>query len=141
MLNKFEQTFFDIAKAMSNLSKDGHKKVGAVITDSNFRIVSSGYNGYVSGIKDEAYSAEDRLALTIHAEMNAILSAKRDLTDHYIFIYPCMPCIHCANAIAQAGISKVYSWEVKHSAKWRTDLSWDIFADKGIQVICGNTHQ
>lgn len=140
MLNKFEQTFFDIAKAMSNLSKDDRKKVGAIITDSNFRIISSGYNGYVSKINDEAFVPEDRLALTIHAEINAILSAKRDLTGCYIFIYPCMPCSHCAIAIAQAGIKKVYSWEATHSDKWRTDLSWDIFADKGIQVICGNTH-
>ena len=44
--------FLDLAKLVSTWSQDPSTKVGAVIADSDNRIVSIGYNGFPKGIKD-----------------------------------------------------------------------------------------
>lgn len=138
-MNKFQLYGFKIAELTSELSKDCHKKVGAAILNPDWRLVSTGYNGFPSGVRDKTFDVENRLALTVHAEINAIISAKQDLSDCRIFIYPCLPCSQCAGAIVQAGITEVYVWEDYHNPKWNTKLSLDIFEQAGVKLICGNT--
>lgn len=72
------------------------------------RIVSLGFNGFPSGVHDDE-RLEDRdtkLAHTVHAEVNAILYAKRDLKGCTLYVtHP--PCPNCAGVIIQSGVSKV----------------------------------
>lgn len=46
-----------------------------------------------------------------HAERNAITNAACDLTGAVMFCWCPMPCMNCAGAIIQAGLSKVYCLE------------------------------
>jgi dCMP deaminase len=60
------------------------------------------------GIPDEGLEIRSiKYPRIIHAEQNAILFAKRDLTDCTIYVWPLVPCSTCAGIIIQSGISRV----------------------------------
>lgn len=98
-----------IAKTVSLRSKDISTKVGCVIVDPKDRIISTGYNGFVSKCNETLMTFERPLKynLTIHAEMNALLYSKRDLTNCTLYTTH-YPCDNCLKHILQAGIRKIY---------------------------------
>ena len=49
MDRKWDFRFLELAWVISQWSKDASTKVGAVIADSNQRIVSTGFNGFARG--------------------------------------------------------------------------------------------
>lgn len=107
MSMKWHNRFVAMAQLVATWSKDPSTQVGAVIVDNDKRIVSTGYNGAPRGTSDEPVERDVRLMRTLHAEENAILFAKRDLTGHRIYCtHP--PCAHCAAVIIQAGITEVW---------------------------------
>ena len=108
MLPKWSKRFHQMACLVASWSKDPSTQVGAVITEHN-RIVSVGFNGYPHGISDSAETdnREMKLLKTLHAEENAILFAKRDLTGCDIWVTH-FPCPNCAAKIIQTGISTVH---------------------------------
>jgi dCMP deaminase len=95
-----------LAELVATYSKDASTKVGAVIVDKDNRVVSLGFNGFPKGTNDWPTSREVKLLRTVHAELNAILFAKRDLSGCTIYVTHA-PCSHCAAAIIQTGISRV----------------------------------
>ncbi len=104
----WDEYFINIAEVVATKSKDVSTKTGTVIVDENHRPVSFGYNGFVSGVDEEKMSQERpmRYYVSIHAEMNAILFAKRDLTNCSLYsLYA--PCENCLKHILQAGIKKI----------------------------------
>ncbi len=111
MFEKWDRRFLELAKYISSYSKDPSTKVGAVIVDKDGRsIVSTGYNGFAKGVKDTAERLNNRdikYKIVCHAEMNAILFAKRDLTGCILYTYPFGCCSSCASYIIQTGISRV----------------------------------
>jgi dCMP deaminase len=98
MSDKWDMRFLALAAHISSWSKDPSSQVGAVITDGN-RIVSLGYNGFAAKVKDAEERLGDRetkLQLTIHAEENAMIFAKRDLRGCTVYVtHP--PCPRCAS--------------------------------------------
>ena len=105
---KWDERFLSLAKEVSTWSKDPSTKVGAVITQGK-HVVSLGFNGYPPGIEDKHLDNRDyKYKRVIHAETNAILNAKQDLSDCTLYLYPLMPCAECAKLIVAAGIKKVY---------------------------------
>lgn len=98
-----------MAMLVASWSKDPSTKVGAVIVRPNNTVASVGYNGFPRGVSDSPERLADReekLALTIHAELNAILNAGESLEGYRIYItHP--PCVSCAIHIKQAGIEEV----------------------------------
>lgn len=116
---KWDRRYLFLAKHVSGWSKDPSTKVGAVITKSN-RIVSLGYNGFPQGVIDceTRYDNRDtKLKIVVHAEPNAIISAKQDLTDCTLYVWPFMPCSTCAGLIIQSGINRVVSMP-NDTTKW-----------------------
>jgi dCMP deaminase len=108
---KWQGRFIKLAEEISTWSKDVSSQVGAVIVRPDRTIASIGFNGFPRGVEDSPERIENRdtkLLYTIHAEMNAILSAKEPLKDYSIFVWPFQPCAHCAAPIIQAGIKDVY---------------------------------
>lgn len=106
-MTNWHERFLTLAEHIAGWSKDPSTKVGAVIVDQQRRIVSTGYNGFPQGAKDSPTMVRDRKLLrTLHAEANAILFAKRDLTGCTIYVTH-HPCAHCAAMIIQAGITTV----------------------------------
>ena len=109
--DKWNNRFLDMANFVASWSKDPSTKCGAVIVRPDLTIASTGFNGFPRRVEDD----EDRLnhretkyKYVVHAELNAILSAKEDLGGYAIYVYPFHPCSQCAAAIIQAGILYVY---------------------------------
>lgn len=106
---RWDRRFLDLARLTASWSKDPSTKVGAVITDAENRVVSGGYNGFPRGVIDDPRRLADRdlrLKMTIHAEANAIMYARRDLRG--LTLYSTFtPCAACAGLIIQAGIRRV----------------------------------
>ena len=108
---KWIARFTDLTKEIASWSKDLGTKVGSVIVRPDRTICSVGFNGFPRGIEDNPYAIANRdakLFRTIHAELNAILSAKEPLNGYSIFVWPFQPCSQCAAAIIQSGIKDVY---------------------------------
>lgn len=113
MKKQTKKYFLDIAKTVSKRSKDPSTKVGAVLVDSNDRIISTGYNGFVAGCDESHMSFERPLKyhLTIHAEQNAILFARESLIGAKTFVTH-GPCQDCLKLMLQAGIREIYIKDV-----------------------------
>lgn len=114
---KWHKRFIEMSKQVAAWSKDD-TKVGAVIVDSNNRIISSGFNGLPKGIPDtEVYVEGCRIVL--HAEVNAILFAKKDITKCTMYV-SMAPCAACAALIIQSGITTVVYPDKPLKGKWET---------------------
>lgn len=104
----WDQYFINIANEVAKRSKDPSTQVWCVIVDEKHRPVSFWYNGRIAG-SDERFFTYDRpqkYYAVIHAEMNAILFAKRDLTGCKLYCnYAC--CENCLKFIIQSGIKEV----------------------------------
>lgn len=119
--------FMNLAKNVSEMSKDPSHKIGAVIVDKNKRIVSTGFNGFARNIVDSEErlnNKEIKRKLTLHAEENAVSFAKRDLTGCDIFVYGYPPCTHCTSLLIQSGIQCIYYYNptYKVSDHWKDDF-------------------
>ena len=111
MKNKWEIRFLKMAELVSSFSKDPTTKVGAVIVRPDKSVASVGYNGIPRGVKDTSKrlnTREEKLLYTVHAEQNAILSAKEPLDNCSIYVWRIPPCAQCAASIIQSGIKIVY---------------------------------
>lgn len=111
--NRWTSYFFNIALVVASQSKDPSTKVGAVIVDSNKRIIATGYNGFPRGYNDDYRLYQDRsfkYPHICHAEANAICQAAStgvSLMESSIFI-TLNPCIECAKLLIQSGIKSVH---------------------------------
>ena len=87
-------------------------KVGAVLVKGN-RIVSTGYNGSVSGethcVDKGCYLQDGHCVRTLHAEANAIIQcAKLGVSTDDTTIYVThFPCLQCTKQILQAGVTEI----------------------------------
>ncbi len=142
MNDKWDFRFLDVAASISKWSKDPSTKVGAVIVDKGRRVVSTGYNGFPQLVEDvaETYNNRDeKLEMIIHGEINAIVFAKRDLSDCTLYTYPLMPCSRCAAIVIQAGITRVVAPDHrinKQFERWGKsfDRSSKMFREAGVAV-------
>jgi len=138
MISKWAERFIQMAELVASWSKDPSTQVGAVITEHN-RIVSLGFNGYPTGISDCAAtdSRELKLLKTLHAEENAILYAKRDLSGCEIWVTH-FPCPNCAAKIIQTGIKSVHcpAQSEDFLSRWgdKVALSETMFTQAGVSV-------
>jgi dCMP deaminase len=128
--------FLSLAKHISNWSKDPSTKVGSVLVDDNKRVLSMGYNGFPAQIQDdeEDYLNRDlKLKKVVHAEVNSIIFAQRDLSNSTLYVWPFMPCSNCAGLVIQSGIKRVVTVE-NDNPKWQDSfkLTGEMFTDAGI---------
>jgi dCMP deaminase len=122
-------------------SKDPSTQVGSVIVRDTNKFVSLGYNGYASSDEDDTSldNREEKYERVIHAEINAILFSKRDLTGCTLYVWPLAPCSRCAGPIAQVGIKRVVSVTPVASVqeKWIKSMqhTYKIFKNAGIDFV------
>ena len=134
--------FLDLAKHVSNWSKDPSTKVGAVIFDEDKRIISLGYNGFPKNVADdpEKYlNREMKYQMVVHAEINAILFAQRSLKGCSIATWPFISCSNCTSAIIQAGIKRIVAPVLPEELKIRWEkscqISIDMYKQANVEVI------
>lgn len=132
---KWDHRFMRQAFEISAWSKDPATKVGAYIADHRNRVVGQGYNGPPRGTADNPnIDRATKLRRTIHAELNAVLFAQRDLTGCTLYTTH-HPCAQCAAVIVQAGITRVvYANEL--SSKWEEDATEAraMFGEAGVKI-------
>jgi dCMP deaminase len=110
-LTHWDKRFLRIAEEIRSWSKDPGTKVGCVLVKER-RILASGYNGFPSTLSDSLELYEDRdykLAVTVHAEANAIMNAAKNgaKTESCTAYVTFPPCSQCAASLIQAGVEKV----------------------------------
>ncbi|MGE0211812.1 MAG: cytidine/deoxycytidylate deaminase family protein [Parvibaculaceae bacterium] len=104
--------FMGLARHVATKSKDRSTKVGCIIVGPDNEIRSTGYNSFPRGIDDENEERHQRplkYKWTEHAERNAIYNAARmgtPLKGCRMYL-PWFPCMDCARAVVQSGISQL----------------------------------
>ena len=137
-MSDWDGRFLEMAALVSTWSKDPSTKVGAVITRGKF-VVSLGFNGHPAGIDDSdsrLHDREQKYRTIIHAEMNAILSARQPLDGCTLYVVPFMPCSNCGAVIVQSGIKRVVTLE-NNNERWieSFEITRTIFAEAGIELV------
>lgn len=121
---KWDIRFLGIAKReVAKWSKDPEAKVGCVIVSPDRRQVAMGYNGFPAGLSDDQARLDDKglkLQYMVHAELNAILNARTNLTGWTLYVTK-SPCVECAKAIIQAGIGRVVCPPIGSTSNWRPE--------------------
>lgn len=109
----WDEYFMSLAHLSAVRSKDPSTQVGAVIVDSNNKVVGLGYNGFPRGCDDKEFPWEregefldTKYAYVVHAELNAILNANK-LIDNCRLYVSLFPCNECSKAIIQSGIKEI----------------------------------
>ena len=123
---KWDKRFINLSTHISDWSKDPSTKCGAVITKGN-RIISLGFNGFPQGIEDHderLNNREVKYKMVLHAEVNALLFANKDLSGCTIYVSPMPPCSRCAAQIIQSGIKRIVTMEPTEDAisRWGDDF-------------------
>lgn len=133
---KWDRRFLRLSETVAEWSKDPSTKVGAVVVRPDRTIASLGYNGFPRGVADTYEGRDHKLLRTVHAELNAILSAREPLTGCTIYSSLC-PCSNCAAAIIQSGITRVVSYTTERE-DWR--VSFEASADMFLQAGATTTY-
>jgi dCMP deaminase len=139
---KWQARLIKLAEEISTWSKDVTTQVGSVIVRPDRTICSVGFNGFPRGVEDSQSAIANRdtkLLRTLHAEVNAVLSAKEPLNGYSLFVWPFQPCAQCAAIVIQAGIKNVYCPFNDHLAheRWRESFktALQMFDEAGVRVI------
>jgi len=101
--------FMSIAFLASMRSPCKRLRVGSVIVKDH-RIISMGYNGFITGASHTSRIRDNHEQAIIHSEINAICDCARrgaTLQDAVIYITH-YPCINCFRALASCGIKHIY---------------------------------
>ena len=146
-MTDWNRRFMDLAKHVAGWSKDPRTKVGAVLVKGK-RDVVFGYNGFPAGVRDLTARYDDREfkhKVVLHAELNAILNARRDLTGYRIYVWPLPPCTQCASAIIQSGITEVITVQLTPAMREKHEnylkdwaIAGTMFEEAGVTMVYQN---
>ena len=105
----WNEYFKNIVLTTASRSSCNRLHVGCILVKDN-RIISQGYNGFLSGHPHESILVHNHEIATIHAEQNAIIDcAKRGVNCNNSIAYIThFPCLNCLKMLVQAGIEKIY---------------------------------
>lgn len=101
----WNEYFGEVANLIASHSSCERLHVGCVLIRDN-RILSTGYNGCLTGVPHLSRIANNHEQTTLHAEQNCIADcAKRGIsTDGATAFITHFPCIHCFKLLLSAGI-------------------------------------
>ena len=107
---KIKEKLLERLSNVQSLSSSNKHKVGCIIVDKEFNIVSEGYNKSLlnsnAAVENEK---NETFGYVVHAEENAIFDVRyyADWDSAKIFITD-FPCATCARLILQTGIKEIY---------------------------------
>ena len=136
---KWDIRYLELAKFISNWSKDPSTKTGAVIVDTNNYVVSLGFNGFPRKVIDSEERLQNRdlkYKMIVHCERNAIIAAKKDLTGCTLYTYPFMSCSPCAGLVIQTGIKRCVA-PYNNNPRWIEDfkLTQIMFTEASVELM------
>lgn len=143
---KWDNRFLQLAETVAQWSKDPSTKVGAVIVRPDLTIASLGYNGFARGCLDTEViydNRERKYQRVIHAEMNAVLTAREPLHGYTLYTTPpglSPTCDRCAAHVIQSGIKRVVCRDQSHyhmAGRWAD--AWaealNMYCEAGVSVV------
>lgn len=141
-MGKWDTRFCELAKFVSEWSKDPNAKVGAIVFAKRGGDISIGYNGFPMGVEDSAERLDDqetKLDLVVHAEQNALIAAGSRSTGSILYVWGKPICVRCAGSIIQAGVKRVVALNpdsVDPTSRWHKSgkVAHQIFVEAGVQV-------
>lgn len=141
---KWDLRLIRLARFVSEWSKDPSTQCGAVIVRPDLTVVSTGFNGFPIGTPDapEDYKNRDlKLSQVVHAEMNAIVNARADLTGAGMFTWPPgygPTCDRCAAHVIQSGITYIAGVHAvgDYASRWQESCERGLehYAKAGVRV-------
>jgi deoxycytidylate deaminase len=106
----WDETWLDVARAVSLRSACGRDGVGAVVVDRENRLLGSGYNGPPRGMSVSSCPREaggpKGSCTAVHAELNALLWGDRREREGGTLYVTRVPCRACSLAILNSGVSR-----------------------------------
>ncbi len=132
----WDQWFLGMAAYVATASKDPSTKVGAVLVNSDRKIIGTGYNGFPKKIKDHEHRLLDKdykHPVIIHAEANAIYNAIQSPAGATIYS-TFFPCPSCAAMLIQNGIKRVVAAGCPSDERYTDKRNWsmDLFKEAGV---------
>lgn len=147
----WDDIWLRVADDVSNRSLCIRAQVGAVIVDTQNRIISTGYNGPPAGFEHEeeqcsswcprgmgvtSLDREYRDCPALHAEANALLAADRSSWQGGTIYVLGEVCYSCAKLIANSGLAAVVVQPDNSDRSYRkADISYDFLERCGLEVI------
>ena len=139
---KWHQRFLELTQVIAGWSKDPSRGVGCVIVSPGKQILATGFNGLPRGVEDRPDRLERpvKYDLVVHAEMNAIIQCARNgISPVGCVLYSSFfPCVSCAIAIVQAGITAVVTLRPEDSDDhWLESIakSRAVFEEAGVDFL------
>jgi dCMP deaminase len=141
----WKEYFRNIAHQIKLKSKDEKTQIGAVIVGEDNEIVSTGYNSFPRGIRDDISERQERPEKYFwfeHAERNAIYNAARigvSTKGTTMYLTCGIPCADCCRGIINAGITTIVC-EVGDAGakgpKWEESgkRSLQMFTESGVKI-------
>ncbi|GAB1424538.1 dCMP deaminase family protein [Thauera terpenica] len=141
-MSKWDKRFCELAKYVSEWSKDKDAKVGAVVFSKRGGEISIGYNGFPVGVEDSAERLADtdlKLELVVHAEVNALIAAGARSAGSTLYVWGKPICARCAGPIIQSGVKRIVALSpesVPETSKWHQTgkYAYDMFREANIDV-------
>ena len=109
IIPSWDEYFLQLCDVIKLRSKDPKRQVGAcLVSCSNNRIISTGYNGLKSNTDDNINWNNRELvhSLVIHAETNVLLYSNSQFEDSILYI-TCSPCSQCIKLVAAANVKRI----------------------------------
>lgn len=122
-MTRKQKSFFEAAKAMSEMSDFPRAHIGCVVTDGSHRIISSNCNSTKTHPLQKKYNKErfsEDTTHSLHAEVSALLPLIKDNIDFSkieVYTYRTLasgkpaiarPCPSCMKLIKELGIRKIH---------------------------------
>jgi dCMP deaminase len=108
----WDHYFMQMAEVVKLRSPDPRRKVGSVLVNKiDNHLISTGYNGLVSGSNDKIdwNNRELVYSLILHAEVNCILHARNLSKNETLKMYiTTSPCKECIKILASMNIKEIY---------------------------------
>ena len=106
--SSWDEYFISLAFLISTRSSCNRLHVGCILVKNN-RVISSGYNGFLSKLPHISCIRDNHEIGTVHAEQNALADCARrgvnaENSIAYITHYPC---INCCKILLSGGISEI----------------------------------
>ena len=125
-MEKWDARFCELARFVSQWSKDPAAQVGAVV--------------FARRGGDVTIGKETKLELIVHAEQNALIAAGARAQGATIYVWGKPVCARCAGLMIQAGIKRVVALDPSlsdPSSKWTrlAKLSDEIFQEAGVETV------
>jgi len=151
MRPSLSDTLMTIAFTVSERSTCSRRNNGAVIANARGVVLSTGYNGSLSGMEHCDHECdcmavlgtgkihesrcpahpENGCTIAVHAEANAVYFAARNgvSTEGAIIYCTTEPCVKCAEAIVQSGIAECF-----YDLEYRSHAGIELLQAAGVIV-------